>query len=329
MTTAPAPANARTNSPAPSSVESQRYLRAARGEIVDRPPVWIMRQAGRYLPEYRALCTDYSFQQRCETPELAIEISLQPFRRFGPDGVIMFSDILTPLPGIGIPFKLVESIGPVINTPIRTQAQIDNIHPLESERELPFIKEILSGLRSEVGGKATVLGFVGAPWTLATYLVEGKGTEDYAIIKAMAYKEPDLLHQLLSKLADAIGLYASYQIDSGAQVIQLFDSWAGQLSPLDYQTFALPYEKRIVETIKREHPETPVVLYMKGSSGLLETVGASGVDVFGVDWMSDIGLAKKRLSHSGNITAVQGNLDPMVLMGNEESIRDRTLAIIH
>lgn len=312
-----------TTSPSPS--DSQRFLQAARGEVVDRPPVWIMRQAGRYLPEYRALCEPYSFQQRCEMPELAIEISLQPFRRFGPDGVIMFSDILTPLPGMGLPFELVESIGPIINDPIRSQAQVDAIRPLEPEKELPFIREILQGLRSEVGDRATVLGFVGAPWTLASYLVEGKGTEDYATIKTMAYKEPQLLHALLAKLAEAIGRYACYQIASGAQVIQLFDSWAGQLSPLDYRTFALPYEKQIVDAIKRDYPDTPVVLYMKGSSGLLEEVGAAGTDVFGVDWMSDIGVARKRL---GNI-AVQGNLDPMVLLGSEQVIRDRTLSIIH
>ena len=171
----------------------ERFLRAARSEATDRPPVWIMRQAGRYLPEYMTLCERYSFKQRCEIPELAIRISLQPFLRFRPDGVIMFSDILTPLEGMGIPFELVESVGPIIHSPIRTQSQIDDIQLLEPEQSLPFIREILRGIRSAVGSfaktpqraDAAVLGFVGAPWTLATYLVEGRSSQNYATIKEM------------------------------------------------------------------------------------------------------------------------------------------------
>lgn len=307
-------------------------IRATRGEVVDRPPVWIMRQAGRYLPEYRALCGKYSFQQRCEIPELAVEISLQPFRRFHPDGVIMFSDILTPLTGMGIDFDLVESVGPVIHAPVRTQVQVDRIRQLEPEAALPFIREILTALRSEVDGfpperantGAAILGFVGAPWTLATYVVEGKSSHDYAIIKTMAYKNPDLLHQLLTKLANAISVYACYQADCGAQVIQLFDSWAGQLSPIDYRSFALPYQQQIIAAVKRAHPNVPIVLYINGSAGLLEQVKASGADVFGVDWMTDIRAARTQL---GNMP-VQGNLDPVVLLGSESLIRDRTMDII-
>ncbi len=307
-------------------------LRAAHGEIVERPPVWIMRQAGRYLPEYQALCEKHSFQQRCEIPELAIEVSLQPFRRFHPDGIIMFSDILTPLTGMGITFDLVESVGPVIYTPVRTQAQVDSIRRLEPELALPFIREILTVLRAEAAsasaketdGGAAILGFVGAPWTLATYIVEGKSSQDYATIKAMAYQEPDLLHQLLAKLADAISTYACYQAECGAQVVQIFDSWAGQLSPIDYRAFALPYQQQIVLAVKRAHPNVPIVLYINGSAGLLEQIAVSGADVFGVDWMTDIGTARKRLGSM----AVQGNLDPAVLLGSEALIRDRTIDII-
>ncbi|MCY7286505.1 MAG: uroporphyrinogen decarboxylase, partial [Cyanobacteria bacterium CAN_BIN43] len=258
-------------------------LRAARGEAVDRPPVWMMRQAGRYMKEYRELRDRHpSFRERSENPEIAVEISLQPWRAFRPDGVILFSDILTPLPGIGIPFDIIESKGPIIEPAIRTQAQIDQLHEIEPEESMPFIRTILQTLRQEVGNEATVLGFVGAPWTLAAYAVEGKSSKDYSIIKGMAFTEPAMLHQLLSKLADAIAAYACYQIESGAQIIQMFDSWAGQLSPQDYDAFALPYQQQVVRQVKAKHPETPLILYISGSAGVLERMGQSGVDIISV-----------------------------------------------
>lgn len=197
-------------------------LQAARGELVERPPVWVMRQAGRYMKAYRDLCQKY--RDRSEIPSIAVEISLQPFYAFKPDGVIVFSDILTPLPGIGIPFDIIESRGPIFENPIRTQAQVDALTPLDPETSLPFISQILMTLRLEVGAQATVLGFVGAPWTLAAYAIEGKSSKDYAIIKSMAYSQAPMLHQFLGKLADAIAIYACHQVDSGAQVVQLFDS---------------------------------------------------------------------------------------------------------
>ena len=203
-------------------------LRAARGESVDRPPVWMMRQAGRYMKAYRDLREKYpSFRDRSEIPEVAIEISLQPWKAFQPDGVIMFSDIVTPLPGIGIDMDIAEGKGPVINSPIRTQAQVDSLYHLEPEESLPFVKTILQTLSKEVEGKSTVLGFVGAPWTLAAYAVEGKGSKTYSTIKGMAFSEPTMLHQFLGKLADSIATYMRFQIDCGAQVVQMFDSWAG------------------------------------------------------------------------------------------------------
>lgn len=301
-------------------------LRAARGEVLDRPPVWMMRQAGRYMKVYRELREKYpSFRDRSENPELAIEISLQPFRAFEPDGVILFSDILTPLPGIGIPFDIVESKGPMIAPPIRTQEQIDNLHPLEPEESLPFIREILQTLRREVGNRAAVLGFVGAPWTLAAYAIEGKSSKDYTIIKSMAFSEPDMLHKFLGKLADAIGTYACYQIDSGAQVIQMFDSWAGQLSPQDYENFALPYHQQVVRKVKATHPDTPMILYINGSAGILEKMAQSGVDIVSVDWTVDMAVARQRLGHN---IGVQGNIDPCALYGSKEFIRDRILDTI-
>lgn len=298
-------------------------LRAARGEALDRPPVWMMRQAGRYMKVYRDLRDKHpSFRERSENPELAIEISLQPWRAFRPDGVILFSDILTPLTGMGIPFDIVESKGPVIDPPIRSQAQIDAVHALDPDAATPFIRTILGALRAEVGNEAAVLGFVGSPWTLAAYAVEGRTSKNYAHIKGMAFSEPAMLHQLLSKLADNIGIYACHQIDCGAQVIQLFDSWAGQLSPMDYRTFALPYQQQVVRHIKAKHPETPLILYISGSAGVLELMGESGVDIVSVDWTLDMAEARYRLDPS---MAVQGNVDPAALFGSREFIRDRIL----
>lgn len=298
-------------------------LRVARGEIADRPPVWMMRQAGRYMKVYRDLRQQYpSFRDRSERVDLSLEISLQPWRAFRPDGVILFSDILTPLPGIGIPFDIIESRGPIIDPPIRSLEQIEQLTPLDPTTSLSFVGETLNALRQEVGNEATVLGFVGSPWTLAAYAIEGKSSKDYAVIKRMAFSEPAMLHKLLGKIADAIAIYVRYQIDSGAQIVQLFDSWAGQLSPMDYSTFAMPYQQRIVEQVKATHPDTPLILYISGSAGVLELMGKSGVDIISVDWTMDMAEARRRL---GPELGVQGNIDPCVLFGSQEFIQARMI----
>jgi uroporphyrinogen decarboxylase len=308
------------------STQVPYLLRAARGEKLERPPVWMMRQAGRYMKAYRELRDKYpSFRERSENVELAVEISLQPFRAFQPDGVILFSDILTPLPGIGIPFDIIESKGPIIDPPIRSWEQIEPLRPLNPEESLPFIREILQTLRREVEDKATVLGFVGAPWTLAAYAIEGKSSKDYTVIKGMAFKESAMLHAFLAKLADSIAVYVRYQIDSGAQVVQMFDSWAGQLSPTDYETFALPYQRRVVEQVKATHPDTPLILYINGSAGILDRMPKSGVDIVSVDWTVDMAEARQRL---GSNVGVQGNIDPCALFGSKDFIRERILDTI-
>jgi uroporphyrinogen decarboxylase len=305
------------------SATTPLLLRVARGEIVDRPPVWMMRQAGRYMKAYRDLRDKYpSFRDRSEIPEVAIEVSLQPWRAFGPDGVILFSDIVTPLPGLGIEMDIAEGKGPIIHSPIRNQAQIDLLHLLEPETSLPFIKTILQALRQEVGNQSTVLGFVGAPWTLAAYVVEGKGSKTYAIIKKMAFTDPTILHNLLDKLAEAIATYIRYQIDCGAQVVQMFDSWAGQLSPQDYDTFALPYQQKVFQQVKATHPDTPLILLVSGSAGVLERMNQSGADILTIDWSVDMADARTRL---GEQVKVQGNLDPGVLFGSQQFIRERII----
>jgi uroporphyrinogen decarboxylase len=296
-------------------------LRAARGEQVERPPVWMMRQAGRYMKVYRDLRDRHpGFRERSENPDLSYEISMQPFHAFEPDGVILFSDILTPLPGMGIDFDIIESKGPIIEPAIRTQAQVNALRPLDPAEALPFVGEVLGRLRSSVGNQAAVLGFVGAPWTLAAYAVEGKSSKTYAVIKAMAFREPALLHQLLGHLADSIATYVRYQIDSGAQVVQLFDSWAGQLSPIDYDVFAAPYQKRVIDQVKATHPDTPLILYISGSAGVLERMARTGVDIISLDWTVDMADGLARLpAHLG----VQGNVDPGLLFGTPEGIRER------
>lgn len=305
------------------SLTAPHLLRAARGEVVDRPPVWMMRQAGRYMKAYRDLREKYpSFRDRSEIPEVAIEVSLQPWKAFRPDGVILFSDIVTPLPGLGIEMDIAEGKGPIIHSPLRTQGQIDQLRPLEPEVCLPFIRTILQALREEVGNESTVLGFVGAPWTLAAYAVEGKGSKTYSVIKNMAFSDATMLHQLLAKLADAIAVYTRYQIDCGAQVVQMFDSWAGQLSPQDYDTFALPYQRRVFEQVKETHPDTPLILLVSGSAGVLERMPKSGADIVTVDWAVDMAEARARL---GKHVKVQGNLDPGVLFGSQDFIRDRII----
>jgi len=297
-------------------------LRAARGEQVDRPPVWMMRQAGRYMKAYRDLRDRHpSFRERSENPDLSYAISMQPFEAFQPDGVILFSDILTPLPGLGIDFDIVESKGPLIEPATRTAAQIDRLTPLDPASQLPFVGEVLGRLRESVGNRAAVLGFAGAPWTLAAYAVEGRSSKDYTVIKAMAFQEPELLHRLLARLADAIATYISYQIDSGAQVVQLFDSWAGQLSPIDYDTFAAPYQKRVFDAVKARYPETPLILYISGSAGVLERMATTGVDFISLDWTVDMADGCARLPRS---VGVQGNVDPGLLFGSPKSIRART-----
>lgn len=304
---------------------AERLLKAAQNRPVDRPPVWMMRQAGRYLKAYRDLRQQYpSFRMRSEIPELAIAISLQPFHAFHPDGVILFSDILTPLSAMGIEFEITESKGPVLAHPIRSQGDLETLRPLHPEAELSFIGQILRGLCDELQGQTAILGFVGAPWTLATYLVEGQNSVHYSLIKRMAFCEPALLHQLLTKLAEAISTYALYQIRNGAEVMQIFDSWAGCLTPIDYATFVLPYQQEVIQKVKFINPEVPVILGVHDSTALLPLMAQSGADVIHIDWTVPISQARHILGDS----PVQGNLDPAILLGTPDVIQQRTLDII-
>lgn len=300
-------------------------LRAAKGEEVERMPVWMMRQAGRHMQVYRDLCKKHkTFRERSENADVATEISLQPFNAYGTDGCILFSDILTPLPGMGIEFDITEKEGPKM-AQWKTMDDVKKIKTIDPYKSTPFVAEALKNLRSAVGNKATVLGFVGCPYTLATYMVEGGSSKEYKEIKSMGYEAPEVLHAMLGALADNIGDYAIFQIENGAQVIQVFDSWAGNLSPVDYDIFAAPYQKIVIDKIKKAHPEVPTIMYINKSGALLERMASSGVDIISLDWTVTIDEARKRI---GDKIGIQGNLDPMVLFGPDATIKEQTEAIL-
>ncbi|KAL6772396.1 UROD1 [Auxenochlorella protothecoides x Auxenochlorella symbiontica] len=312
---------------APASVgqkahgEDPLLLRALRGESVSRPPVWLMRQAGRYMKVYQDLCKQHTtFRERSENADLAVEISLQPWRAFQPDGVILFSDILTPISGMGIPFDITAGKGPIIPDPIRTQQQVDALRELVPEEAVPFVGEALRTLRAEVGSASAVLGFVGAPFTLATYIVEGGMSKNYTHIKKLMFSEPAVLHGLLQRLADAVVTYIGYQADNGAQTVQIFDSWAANLSPRDFDVFAGPYLHYIIKKAKEAHPDLPIILYISGSGALVERMAACGPDILSLCHSVDLEEGVRR---AGTNFAYQGNIDSGVLFGSREAITSR------
>jgi len=300
--------------------EHDLLLRVARGEKGERTPVWLMRQAGRYMKAFKEYSDKYPFRVRSETPDIAIELSLQPFKAFGTDGVIMFSDILTPLPSMGIEFDVVKGSGPVIFDPIRSAVQVSKLKKIDDpDKTTPFLRTILSSLRKETEGKTTLLGFVGSPFTLAAYAIEGKANKNCYQTKKMMYNNPALLHSILSHIADSIGVYACHQVDSGAQVLQLFESWAHHLGPDDFSVFAKPYADRVAAAIKAKHPTVPIIYFANGGSSYLERQRDMKADMIGVDWAVDMAEARRIL---GPGVPISGNVDPLVLMGPEEKIRE-------
>jgi uroporphyrinogen decarboxylase len=295
----------------------KRLLDACLGRAVDRPPVWMMRQAGRYLPEYRQVREKTSFWDLCRTSDLAIEVSLQPFRRFAPDGVIFFSDILVPAAACGVRVEFNEG-GPELPEPVRSLSDVARLSRFDPSREIGFTGEILKALRREVGDRAAVLGFVGAPWTLASYLIEGGGSKSFAHIKTMMGRDPKTLRRLLDLLADVAGDVLSFQIESGAQAVQLFDTWAGELSEEDYRAWALPAVGRAVSRVRKQG--APVILFVNGCAHLIEAMAESGADVLSVDWRIRLGEARRRAPGK----ALQGNLDPADLLKTPEEVERRT-----
>jgi len=304
--------------PHQSEGENRRslFLRACRSEPVERVPVWIMRQAGRYLPEYRALRERYSFLEICKTPELAVEVSLQPFRILGVDVVIVFSDILIPAEAMGMALELTEA-GPVLGNPIRDQAGVDGLRDFDPEQETKFAGEAVRLLCRELGPDVPVIGFAAAPWTLACYIVEGRSSAEFSAAKQMLYSEPRLFRTLLEKIARQTAVYLKAQIAAGAAAVQLFDTWAGELSRKDYEAFALPATQLLIDEV--DAGATPVILYTKASAHVLSSVARAGAGVLSVDWRVDLAEAREQL---GSQAALQGNVDPCVLLGKEDGIRN-------
>ena len=311
-----------------TELKNDRFLRALLRQPVDVTPVWMMRQAGRYLPEYRATRERAgSFMQLCTTPELACEVTLQPLERFPLDAAILFSDILTIPDAMGLGLSFNEGEGPRFERPLRSAADIQALPIPDPETELRYVMDAVRLIRRELNGRVPLIGFSGSPWTLATYMVEGGTSREFALIKTMLYDQPALLHVLLDKLARTVALYLNAQIAAGAQTVMIFDTWGGALSHAAYHEFSLRYLTQIVALLKREHDgrRVPVVLFTKGGGQWLETIADSGCDAVGLDWTTDIGAARARV---GDRVALQGNLDPMVLFASPERIRAEVAAVL-
>jgi len=311
-----------------AALKNDRLLRALLRQPVDETPVWIMRQAGRYLPEYRAVRKKAGdFKTLCTTPELACEVTMQPLRRFALDGAILFSDILTIPDAMGLGLYFAEGEGPHFHRPIRSHDDVKQLAVPDPEGELRYVMDAVRLIRRELDGKVPLIGFAGSPWTLATYMVEGGGSKEFATIKRMLFDQPDLLHQLLHILAKSVTAYLNAQIAAGAQAVMVFDTWGGVLTPRDYRTFSLAYLELIVRGLKREHDgvRIPVILFTKNGGAWLEAMAATGCDALGVDWTTDLQDARARV---GKTVALQGNMDPSVLYASADRIREEVGTIL-
>jgi uroporphyrinogen decarboxylase len=303
------------------TVLNDLFLRAARREKVERVPIWIMRQAGRYMPEYRAIRERVDFVTLCKTPELAAEVTLQPVDRLGVDAAILFSDILVPVEPMG--FELDFQPGPVLSPPVRSAADVERIVVPDPEDEVPFVYETIRILRRELEGRVPLIGFGAAPLTLAAYLVEGAGSKNFDHLKGLLFGDPRTAHALLEKITTTLERYLIAQIDAGAQAVQLFDTWAGILSPADYREFALPYVQRLLSSLADRG--APRIYFALNSAHLLDEIRGCDAEVLGIDWRTPLDVATERL---GPRYALQGNLDPCVLLGPPDEIERRARQVL-
>jgi uroporphyrinogen decarboxylase len=304
--------------------QTDRFLRACRRQPVDATPIWLMRQAGRYMAEYRALRKKYSILELIKTPELATEVTLQPINAFDLDAAIIFADILTILEGMGLELEFIHGEGPVFHNPLRTPADIEALAVRPPEEMLGFTLKAIAMTVAELNGKIPLIGFSGAPFTLASYAIEGGSSRNYITAKTLMYSDPAGWHTLMEKLSTAIGHYLQAQARAGAQVLQLFDSWVGALSPADYKKYVLPYSRRAAE-IATEGSDVPLIHFGTGTAGMLPLLKEAGGDVIGVDWRINLGQAARIL---GDEVAIQGNLDPVVLFAPVDEIKRQTGRIL-
>jgi len=311
-----------------TELKNDRFLRALAHEPVDVTPVWMMRQAGRYLPEYRASRERAgNFMGLCGNPDMACEVTLQPLERYPLDAAILFSDILTIPDAMGLGLYFEPGEGPKFEKPVRTEADIMALDVVNPEADLPYVLDAVTTIRRELGGRVPLIGFSGSPWTLATYMIEGGSSRDFRRAKQMMYDRPELMHHLLDTLAQSVIRYLNGQILAGAQAVQIFDTWGGALSHNAYREFSLRYLEQIVKGLIREHDgrKVPVILFTKGGGQWLEAMADTGADALGLDWTTDIGRARARV---GDRVALQGNMDPTILYASPERIREEVGQIL-
>ncbi len=296
------------------------FLKACRGEKTDYTPVWLMRQAGRYLPEYQKVRSKVDFLTLCKTPELAAEVTIQPVDILKVDAAILFSDILVPIEPMGMKLEFSESKGPILYDPIRNDIAVSKLRRIKAEEDVPFVMETIKMLVKKLN--VPLIGFSGAPFTLATYMIEGGSSKNFVNTKKMMYQTPELYARLMEKITDTVINYLQAQINAGVHAVQVFDSWAGILSPFDFEKYALPYVQKIIAAFKGK---VPVIYFAFNASAMLKKVKQSGADILGIDWRIDIADAVSAL---GNDVAVQGNLDPCLLFGTKDSIKDGVSRIL-
>ncbi len=305
---------------------NDRFLRALRRQPVDRTPIWLMRQAGRYLPEYRSIRAKVKdFMRLCKTPDLAAEVTLQPLQRFPLDAAIIFSDILTIPEAMGMELQFVENEGPQFSRPIRSLADVRALIIPDIQEKLDYVMAAIRLVRQELKHRTPLIGFSGSPWTLATYMIEGGSSKTFSVIKKWLFSEPSGLHTLLNLLAQLVAEYLSAQITAGAQAVMVFDTWGGVLTPQEYAAFSLHYMTQIVSTLKAQHADVPIILFTKNGGQWLEIIAQSGCDAIGIDWTTNLGQARSRVGHA---VALQGNMDPAVLYAPAERIEREVQAIL-
>lgn len=309
-------------------LKNDRFIRALLRQPVDVTPVWMMRQAGRYLPEYRAIRKKVGdFMTLCKTPELACEVTMQPVDRYPLDAAILFSDILTIPDAMNLGLQFTAGEGPQFDDPVRSSADVDKLFVPDPESELRYVMDAVRLIRKTLDGRVPLIGFSGSPWTLATYMVEGSGSKEFGVVKCMMFDQPKLMHKLLDLLAKSVIAYLNAQIAAGAQAVMIFDTWGGVLTPRDYQEFSLAYMKKIVDGLTREHEgqTIPVILFTKNGGQWLEAIADSGCDALGIDWTIDLAEARARV---GSRVALQGNMDPSILYASKERIEQEVATIL-
>lgn len=306
-----------------SYLKNDLFLKACKRLPVERTPIWIMRQAGRYLPEYRAVREKADFLTMCKTPELASQVTIQPVDIIGVDAAIIFSDILVIPEAMGMKLEMIESKGPVFHNPVRNESDAANLKEVDPTKELKYVLDAVSLTKKELNGRVPLIGFSGSPWTLLTYMVEGKGSKNFSFVKKLIYNNPALAHKILDKLSKTVADYLSAKIEAGVDAVQIFDTWGGILSQKDFEEFSLNYISKVISQIKRK--DEPVIVFAKGVHYKMENLAKSGADVISLDWTMDIGNVRNEI---GNKVALQGNMDPTILYAHKEVIRKEVKRIL-